>query len=66
MILTIISSLFLIPIYLWFRNKAVFKFRISIIDEDYENNTDQYDRLPSYDSMVLSFKKLTKENYLKV
>lgn len=64
-------------IYLWFRNEAVYKFRIQIIDEDFENGAKkidegdystherQYEKLPSYNNMVFSFKPLTKKYWLK-
>lgn len=59
MITLLIFSIYLTLIYLLIRNYEVFKFRMSLSHEEWR-------KLPSYESMLFSFKKLTKKNWLKV
>lgn len=62
-------------VYSMFRNDKVAKFRLMIINEDYEDSmrnlhndvfttVDNYSRLPSYSRMVWSFKPLKKKYWL--
>ena len=43
------------------RNHYVFKFRMNLLENDYKN----YRKLVTYDEMIMSFKKLTVENFCK-
>lgn len=74
-LIILLSLIWTIGILLFIRNNQVYKFRTQIISEDFEESirrlnegnyeaVDNYSKLPSYNSMVLSFKSLTKENWL--
>jgi hypothetical protein len=47
--------------YFLYRNNKVYEFRTGLIWNDY----DAYLKLPPYNKMLWSFKKLNKENWVK-
>lgn len=65
LIIMVIMVIMLIPILIFYiilnRINNVSNFRIKMIDEDYKT----YLKLPSFRRMVFSFKRLTKENWIK-
>lgn len=57
-ILLIFTAIFLlVATYLILRNEAVFKFRLKMLMTD----TASYMKMPSYETMLFSFKRLKKK-----
>jgi len=47
--------------YMISRNYKTYLFMKGILEHDYEN----YSKMPTYETMLYSFKKLNKENWVK-
>lgn len=76
-LISIVIVLFIPVLFILFRNNKVAQFRRDIIEEDYKNTMEridtgdfsdtsfrQYEKLPSYDRMLFSFKPLKKKYWL--